>query len=111
GNVRYVIGDMRVLETVSVANGNEFTVITTDQQLEWSDYYPYGSYLPGRHVENGEGYRFGFQGQERDNELKGNGNSLNYKYRMHDARTGRFFALDPLAPKYPYYSPYQFSGN
>lgn len=30
---------------------------------------------------------------------------------MHDPRVGRFFAVDPLAPKYPFYSPYQFSGN
>jgi hypothetical protein len=46
-----------------------------------------------------------------DNELKGEGNSLNYEYRMHDPRVGRFFAPDPLEPKYPFYSPYQFSGN
>jgi len=46
-----------------------------------------------------------------DNEVKGTGNSLNYKYRMHDPRVGRFFAVDPLTAKYPYYSPYQFSGN
>ena len=30
---------------------------------------------------------------------------------MHDPRIGRFFAVDPLAPKYPHYSPYMFSGN
>ena len=30
---------------------------------------------------------------------------------MHDPRAGRFFAVDPLAKKYPHYSPYQFSGN
>lgn len=30
---------------------------------------------------------------------------------MHDPRIGRFFAVDPLAPKYPWYTPYQFSGN
>jgi len=30
---------------------------------------------------------------------------------MHDPRIGRFFAVDPLAGSYPYYSPYQFSGN
>ena len=46
-----------------------------------------------------------------DNELKGEGNSLNYKFRMHDPRVGRFFAVDPLAAKYPHYSPYSFSGN
>jgi RHS repeat-associated protein len=56
-------------------------------------------------------YRYGFQGQETDDEIKGEGNSVNYKYRMHDPRIGRFFAVDPLAPKYPYYTPYSFSGN
>ena len=56
-------------------------------------------------------YRYGFQGQEKDDELKGEGNSLNYTFRMHDPRIGRFFAVDPLSPKYPFYSPYAFSGN
>jgi hypothetical protein len=36
---------------------------------------------------------------------------LNYTYRMHDPRVGRFFAPDPLEPDYPFYSPYQFSSN
>ncbi|OOB81619.1 hypothetical protein BZL53_14530 [Flavobacterium columnare] len=30
---------------------------------------------------------------------------------MHDPRVGRFFAVDPLTHEYPWYSPYQFSGN
>jgi|GEM_PF-5212261 len=30
---------------------------------------------------------------------------------MHDPRVGRFFAVDPLTKQYPFYSPYQFSGN
>lgn len=51
------------------------------------------------------------QGQEVDNEIKGEGNSVNYKYRMHDPRLGRFFAVDPLASSYPHYTPYSFSGN
>lgn len=57
------------------------------------------------------GYKYGFQGQEVDNEIKGEGNSVNYKYRMHDPRIGRFFAVDPLTKKYPHYTPYSFSGN
>ena len=57
-------------------------------------------------------YSFGFQGQEKDDEVFGStGTALNYKYRMHDARIGRFFAVDPLAPKYPHNSPYAFSEN
>lgn len=56
-------------------------------------------------------YCYGFQGQEKDDEVKGEGNSINYKYRMHDPRVGRFFAVDPLTRKYPHYTPYSFSGN
>jgi RHS repeat-associated protein len=56
-------------------------------------------------------YVYGFQGQERDDEIKGDGNSLNYEFRMHDPRIGRFFAVDPLTREYPHYTPYSFSGN
>ena len=66
--------------------------------------------IPTRNYQNPE-YRYGFQGQEKDDEIKGNANSINYKFRMHDPRVGRFFAVDPLAEKYPYYTPYSFSGN
>jgi RHS repeat-associated protein len=54
---------------------------------------------------------YGFQGQERDNEWKGEGNSYNYKYRVHDPRIGKFLSIDPLAPDYPHNSPYAFSEN
>ncbi|WP_262486423.1 RHS repeat-associated core domain-containing protein [Flavobacterium suncheonense] len=68
--------------------------------------------MPNRHGTNiANGYRYGFQGQEMDNEIKGEGNSLNYTFRMHDPRVGRFFAIDPLSNEYPFYSPYQFNGN
>jgi RHS repeat-associated protein len=66
--------------------------------------------LPNRHEAESE-YRYGFQGQEKDDEIKGEGNSLNYKYRMHDPRVGRFFAVDPLTASYPWNSPYAFSEN
>ena len=46
-----------------------------------------------------------------DDEVKGEGNSVNFSFRMHDPRLGRFFAIDPLAPKYPHNSPYAFSEN
>jgi RHS repeat-associated protein len=62
-------------------------------------------------VRNVGAYRYGFQGQEMDDEIKGEGNSVNYKYRMHDPRVGRFFAVDPLASNYPHNSPYAFSEN
>lgn len=73
-------------------------------------YYPFGSKLPGRYA-GGSEYRFGFQGQEGDDEHLGDGNSYAFKYRIHDARIGRFLSLDPLAPDYPHNSPYAFSEN
>ncbi|MBK7129004.1 MAG: hypothetical protein IPM74_03350 [Crocinitomicaceae bacterium] len=57
------------------------------------------------------GYRYSFQGQESDDEIKGEGNSINYTYRMHDPRVGRFFAVDPLAGSFPWNSVYAFSEN
>jgi hypothetical protein len=36
---------------------------------------------------------------------------VSFKYRIHDPRIGRFLSVDPLAPQYPWYTPYQFAGN
>lgn len=76
----------------------------------YNDYYPFGMLVPNRHASSAA-YRYGFQGQEKDDELKGEGNSLNYTFRMHDPRVGRFLSLDPLAKSYPWNSPYVFSEN
>jgi RHS repeat-associated protein len=75
-----------------------------------TDYSPFGVLLPER-TSSTAFYRLGFQGQEHDDEVKGEGNSVNFKYRMHDPRVGRFFAVDPLAGKYPHNGPYNFSEN
>jgi RHS repeat-associated protein len=96
GNVLAVITD-----NVGMNAGEVWaTVVST------SDYYPFGMQMQGRTFQS-ESYRYGFQGQEKDDET----GLVDYKFRMHDPRIGRFFAVDPLADKYPYYSPYQFSGN
>jgi RHS repeat-associated protein len=79
--------------------------------VSYSDYDPFGTMQDGRTIPGDGTYRYAFQGQEMDNEIKGRGNSYNYEYRMHDPRLGRFFAVDPLAPKYPHNSPYAFSEN
>lgn len=56
-------------------------------------------------------YRHTFQGQEKDDEIKGKGNSINYTFRMYDTRLGRFLSIDPLSSKYAHNSPYTFSEN
>ena len=78
------------------------------------DYYPFGMMMPDRQWYAGSdsgNYRFGFNGQEKDDELKGAGNSVSFRYRIHDARLGRFFTVDPLRRSFPHNSPYCFSEN
>jgi RHS repeat-associated protein len=70
--------------------------------------YTFGSIMVS--VSKGE-YRYGFQNQEKDEEIRGDGNSLNFTLRMYDSRIGRFFAVDPLAVKFAWFSPYVFSEN
>ncbi|WP_299883450.1 RHS repeat-associated core domain-containing protein [uncultured Lacinutrix sp.] len=101
GNVLEVITDRKLLSRSS---------LFTPDVVAYNDYYPFGMLLPNRNGSS-DSYRYGFQGQEKDDEVKGEGNSINFKFRMHDPRVGRFFATDPLSPQYPWYTPYQFAGN
>ena len=67
--------------------------------------------MPGRKYQAGSGYRYGFNGKENDNEVKGEGNQQDYGMRIYDPRVGKFLTIDPIAAKYPYLTPYQFSSN
>jgi RHS repeat-associated protein len=58
-----------------------------------------------------EGYRRGFNGMEKDDEVKGGGNSYDFGARIYDARVGRWLTIDPLARKYPDLNPYNFVSN
>ena len=104
GNVLSVITDRKLIGRYNTS------YLFLPDVISYNNYYPFGMLVPNRH-EASESYRYGFQNQEKDDELKGEGNSINYTFRMHDPRTGRFFAIDPLAPSYPWNSPYAFSEN
>ena len=113
GNVQAVVTDYKI-PVDDGSNGGVANDGIWDYQiasiLSAQDYYPFGMAMPGRRFSSLD-YRFGFQGQEKDDEIKGSCNSINFKYRMHDPRLGRFFAVDPLASKYPNNSPFAFSEN
>ena len=66
--------------------------------------------MPGRQL-NPENYRFGYGGNECDNEIKGNGNLLAFGGYEYDTRLGRRLNLDPASIKYPSVSPYGYSNN
>jgi RHS repeat-associated protein len=64
--------------------------------------------MPGRNF-NSNSYRHGFNGMEKDDEVKGNGNSYTTEYRQYDPRLGRWLSIDPAMAKYPEWSPYVFA--
>ncbi len=69
--------------------------------------------MPGRNynaTSTGD-YRYGFNGKENDNEVKGEGNQQDYGMRIYDPRLGRFLSVDPLQADYPELTPYQFASN
>jgi RHS repeat-associated protein len=66
--------------------------------------------VPNRHKAT-DGYRYGFNGKENDNEVMGEGNFQDYGMRMYNPRISRFFNVDPLTKQYPELTPYQFASN
>jgi RHS repeat-associated protein len=49
---------------------------------------------------------YGYNGMEKDKELKGDGNSYTTEFRQYDPRLGRWLSLDPLMAQFPWMSPY-----
>ena len=64
--------------------------------------------VPNRH-EASESYRYGYQGSEKDNEIKGEGNDYITHYRHLDPRIGKWISIDPKQRAFE--SPYVSMGN
>ncbi|HLP39530.1 RHS repeat-associated core domain-containing protein [Lacibacter sp.] len=108
GNVMVTISDHKI--AVPVTGNGSLTDYFVAEVLSANDYYPFGMQMPGRKFVSGA-YRYGFNGKENDDEVKGEGNFQDYGLRFYDSRLGRFLSFDPLAASYPFYTPYQFAGN
>lgn len=78
--------------------------------ISMQDYYAFGMKQVDREMRR-QTYRYGFNGQEADDETNGSGNSYDFGERIYDSRLGKFVSADPLAPSFPWWSPYIFAGN
>ena len=107
GNVLATITDKRLQVSTDGSTINNYTADVATAQ----DYYPFGMLMPGRQYSFSNVYRYGFNGKENDNEVKGVGEQQNYGMRIYDTRAGRFLSVDPLFIKYPELTPYQFASN
>ncbi|HPO62153.1 MAG TPA: RHS repeat-associated core domain-containing protein [Candidatus Kapabacteria bacterium] len=85
--------------------------------IETFNYYPFGMLEPT--TPSSSSYRFGYNGMERDDEVKekrttlgsGKGNSYDYGARFYDPRAARWFSRDPFEQKYVGLSPYHYGFN
>lgn len=68
--------------------------------------HPFGMVMPGRQFHSASGYRYGFNGMEKDDEIKGNGNQYTTFWRQYDPRLGRWMSIDPMISMFPWQSPY-----
>ena len=105
GNVRVVSNDIKS-RAVS-------TVPFTTKICNFANYYPFGMQHTGTagSYDLSSDYRYGYNGKEKDDEIKGEANSLDFGARIYDPRVGRWMSTDPLESKYPSMSSYCSFGN
>jgi len=101
GNVTVVVSDAKESTTsASAITGSEAKV------MSYTHYYAFGMAMPSRSY-NSPDYRYGFNGMEKVDEIKGSGNSYDFGARMYDPRIGRWLSVDPLAAQAPGWTPYR----
>ena len=92
GNVLATISDKKYGVSLDGSTVDHYV----PQVVSASDYYPFGSQMPGRDTTlGGKYYRYGFGGQEKDDEIKGSGNAYTAEFWEYDPRIGRRWNLDP----------------
>ena len=75
----------------------------------YTDYYPFGYPISFR--TDNVNYRYGYNGQEKDNEVYGNGSIYTAEFWQYDSRLGRRWNVDPMLGKYNWQSPYSTFNN
>ncbi len=73
------------------------------------NYYPLGMVMPGRNCSSS--YEFGFNDKMKDDDIRGNANSLDFGERIYDPRIGLWARVDELCNEYTSLSPYCFAGD
>jgi len=105
GNVLSVISD----KPIPHDNGGSVDYFLADIKIS-QDYSPFGVILSGRNFSSDTmGYRYGFNGQERDDQVSGKGNSYTAEFWQYDSRLGRRWNPDPVFKEYE--SPYATFAN
>ena len=105
GNVVSVVSDVKF--PVGTTIGLPISYFNAEV-LSYNDFLPFGAIMPGRNF-NSEKYRFGFNTQEKTDEISGIGNHTTAEFWEYDPRLARRWNLDPKPQKY--ISDYATFGN
>jgi hypothetical protein len=89
GNVLVTVSDKPIY---NVASG---TIYFQPEITSSSDYYPFGAPIAGRSAAFGSEYRFGFNTQEKTDEISGPGNHNTALFGEYDSRLVRRWNRDP----------------
>jgi hypothetical protein len=90
GNVLATITDKKLQVSTNTTSTAYFEADVQTVQ----DYYVFGMQMPGRKLSGG--YRYGFNTQEKVDEIAGSGNHYTSEHWEMDPRTGRRWNLDPV---------------
>lgn len=74
------------------------------------DYYAFGAPMEGRMFDLNM-YRYTFTGKEDLSEIMDEPNIIDFGFRLYASALGRWFTTEPLARKYPGWSPYLYAAN
>jgi RHS repeat-associated protein len=114
GNVRAVVTDQKT-STLDATTGQPVLTSLLPVLSNYYNYYAFGQLQPGRYGSGNStaagGYRFGYNGKEKDNNGELGLTTYDYGFRIYNPGIAKFLSVDPLASKYPFYTPYQFAGN
>ncbi|WP_407264504.1 RHS repeat domain-containing protein [Tenacibaculum maritimum] len=112
GNVINIVSDRKIIDDKGAnlydTPSGKTNLSFNPEIIGYNDYYPFGMLVPNRHGQ-ADSYRYGFNGREKDDEIKGEGNSYDFGARMLDPRIGRWLSTDNVTK--PWLSQYQFSSN
>lgn len=106
GNVVATVTDLKIGIANTSDNFDHYQANITSLQ----DYYPFGSVMPGRSF-NTPAYRYGYNSQEKEDEINGNGNITTAQFWEYDTRLGRRWNTDPKIEFTPGLSPYSVFNN
>ncbi|MBN8574209.1 MAG: hypothetical protein J0M05_09885 [Candidatus Kapabacteria bacterium] len=100
GNVRVVSNDIKSRAV--------FTVSFTTKICNFANYYSFEMEHTGTagSYDLSSDYRYGYNGKEKDDEIKGEANSLDYSARIYDPRVG---STDSKERDMPEWNPYCLS--